>query len=105
MARVLNDENFEAFAAENDGPLLVDFFSDGCIPCRRVAPVLMRLEKEYEDRITFVKVKIAMSPETVKKYKIEAAPTLIVLKDGKEAGRHRGVANADQIEKLIQSVL
>lgn len=102
---VLNDETFAAFIEASDKPVLVDFFNDGCVPCRRVAPVLARAEKTYEDRIAFVKVKIAMSPETVKAYTVEAAPTLLVTKDGKEAGRHRGVANADQVEALLQSVL
>lgn len=105
MAEVLNDDNFDAFVAESDKPVLVDFYNDGCIPCRRVAPVLSRTEKGYEDKVAFVKVKIAMNPNTVKKYAVEAAPTLLVLKDGEEAGRHRGVANAEQIEELIQSVL
>lgn len=105
MAEILNDSNFEAFIAESAKPVLVDFFNDGCVPCRRVAPILSRTEKAFEEQVAFGKVKIAMNPETVKKYGVEAAPTLIVFKDGAEAARHRGVATAEQITALIEQVL
>lgn len=105
MAEALRDDNFDFFIAESDKPVLADFYNDGCVPCRRVAPLLSRAEKKYEGRVNFVKVNIAMNPEAVRKYEVAAAPTLLVLKDGKEAGRHRGAANAEQIEALIENIL
>ncbi|KAH8046390.1 hypothetical protein JL722_13718 [Aureococcus anophagefferens] len=40
-----------AHHAENTGlPVVVDFYSDSCGPCRMIAPVFKKLAAEYKDR-------------------------------------------------------
>lgn len=103
MSEILNDESFGDFLKNND-IAFVDFFNEGCIPCRRVSPLISRLETTF-DTVKFGKIKIAANENTVKKYAVEAAPTLIVFKNGVEAARHRGVATAQQLTELIENVL
>jgi thioredoxin-like negative regulator of GroEL len=43
-----------------------------------------------------------MNPDLIKKYGIEAAPTLILFKNGIEAGRHRGAADAGTLKNFIE---
>ena len=37
-------------------PVIVDFYSDGCGPCRMIAPIFKKLAKEKEGQAVFVKV-------------------------------------------------
>ena len=43
---------------EADGLVLADFYSDSCVPCKRLAPVLAELEETYGDALKVVKVNI-----------------------------------------------
>lgn len=105
MAQVLNDETFSAFVSASTVPVLVDFYRDGCVPCRRVAPLLSRAGEKYADRLAVVRVNIALSPGLVQQYAIEAAPTLAVFQNGEEVARHRGVIDAAGLETLIRSAI
>jgi thioredoxin 1 len=102
MAVSLNGETFEAFLAQQDKPVLVDFYRDGCLPCRRVSPLLSKAGEQYEDKLVLARVNIGQSQELAGKLKIEAAPTLIIFQEGKEAARHRGVIDRDGLNQWIE---
>ena len=40
MAQRINKDNFEEKVLKNPLPVLVDFYSDSCIPCKQLSPVL-----------------------------------------------------------------
>lgn len=102
MAEHLNGENFSGFVTNADLPVLVDFYRDGCIPCRRVAPLLSRAEAAYAGKILMAKVNITQNEALAEQYKIEAAPTLVLLKNGVEIDVHRGVITRDALNTLIE---
>lgn len=58
MAVRVNTENFEQEVLNSDKLVLTDFYSDSCIPCKRLSPVLSELEREYGDSLKVVKVNI-----------------------------------------------
>ena len=102
-ARIGNTE-FESEVLGSPLPVLADFYSDSCIPCKRMSPILSKLETEYEGRLKIVKVNTNFEKELVEKYSILAAPTLVLFKDGKEVSRIRGAAKNDEIKQLIDQV-
>lgn len=105
MAEKLDSSNFDSFLENSSVPVLVDFYSDGCIPCRRIAPLISKAENEYDTKVKFAKVNIGMNPDLIAKYSIEAAPTLVVLNDGVEINRLVGAADADTLKNFIDSIL
>lgn len=105
MAEKIDSSTFIQFIKDDEVPVLVDFYNDGCIACRRIAPIISKAEVEYEGRARFARVNIGMNPDLITEYSIEAAPTLIVFKNAKEIARHRGAADANIIKNFIESVL
>ena len=93
MAVRVNPENFAQEVLEADGIVLTDFYSDSCLPCKRLSPVLAELEETQD--IKLAKINIAY---------VQAAPTLIAFKNGKEAGRLRGAVKKDEIISLLNSI-
>lgn len=91
-ARVTKDE-FPATIAE--GLVLADFYSDSCLPCKRISPLLAELEEAGLFRL--VKVNVAYEPELTEQYNVQAAPTLVIFRDGAEAARLRGAVKRDEI--------
>ena len=58
MAARINEQQFEEKVLKADKPVLVDFYSDTCIPCKRMAGVLGEIEDDYEGKIDVVKVNV-----------------------------------------------
>ena len=48
MAARANAENFEELVLKSELPVLVDFYSDSCIPCKMMAGVVGDIEDDYE---------------------------------------------------------
>ena len=105
MILKLDSSNFESYINENSLPVLADFYSDGCIPCRRMSPLISRAETEYTERLDFAKVNIGANPDLVAKYSVEAAPTLIIFKNGEEISRLRGAADEAAFKEFIDNAL
>ena len=101
MAVRINADSFEAEVLQSDIPVLADFYSDSCVPCKRLSPVLAEVEEEYTDSIKVVKININLDTELAERYEVQAAPTLILYKDGKEADRLRGAIKKADIVDLI----
>ena len=102
MPARVNGENFEAEVLSSEIPVLVDFYSDSCVPCKKIAPVLSKLETEYEGRLKIVKINTNFDEELVEKYGIEATPTLVLLNKGDEVSRLKGAVGRDEIVSLIE---
>ena len=84
MAERIHAGDFDSKVLADGTFALVDFYSDSCVPCKRMVPVLAKLEEKYGDQIFVGKVNVAYEQELVEEYKVMSAPTLIFLKDGEQ---------------------
>jgi thioredoxin 1 len=102
---VLNDDNFAAQVETAQGLVLVDFFATWCGPCRAMKPNFDKVAADYKDRLKFGALDIDVGTKTAKKYDIEAVPTLIVFKDGKQVAQHVGYCGPDDIKAIVDAYL
>lgn len=65
-------------------PVLVDFYSTSCPPCRTLAPVIEALARQYKGRAVVCKVDVTKLPQLPTRYGIQAVPTVLFFKDGRE---------------------
>jgi uncharacterized repeat protein (TIGR04076 family) len=70
MAARVSKENFEAEVLQASTPVLVEFYSDSCIPCKQMSPILGDIEDDYEDRLKVVKVNANFDGELAEQYAI-----------------------------------
>lgn len=101
MALRVNSENFESEVLKSELPVLADFYSDSCVPCKRLSPIISQLESERSDSLKVVKVNINFDTELAEKYEVQAAPTLIYFKNGEETARLRGAVKKAEIEEIL----
>lgn len=102
MALRVNTENFDSEVIHSELPVLVDFYSDSCVPCKMLSPVLSQIESEHSGELKVVKVNVNFDIDLAERFDVQAAPTLILFKNGVEQARHRGAAHKDDIEELIK---
>ena len=105
MAVRVNSENFSEEVLKADGIVLVDFYSDSCIPCKKISPVLSEAEEAYPDKFKLAKANVNLDSELALQYDVQATPTLIFFRDGKEQSRLRGSVGQSEINDIISSLL
>jgi thioredoxin 1 len=77
---------------------MVDLGARSCIPCKMMAPILEKLEKEYKGRAAIVFLDVSKDPEQAKRFGISIIPTQIFFdKEGKEVLRHTGFMSEEAI--------
>ena len=101
MAARINAEQFEELVLKAEKPVLVDFYSDTCIPCKMVSATLGDIADEYEDKIVVYKVNVNFEADLAAQYQVMAAPTIVSFYQGKETGRTRGTVGKDEITALF----
>jgi len=74
-------------------PVVVDFFSNGCGPCRMIAPAYTRIAKEYAGRAVFMKVNVNTNWETSQVAQVSSMPTFQFFLNGQKKAQFSG---ADQ---------
>ena len=82
-------------------PVVIDFYSDGCGPCRMVAPHFKRLAKQFKDRVVFAKVDINYNRETAGFARIRSMPTFQFYVNGKRVHQFSG-ADVNQIQSYAE---
>lgn len=79
-------------------PRLVDLGAGKCIPCKKMAPILEDLKKEYAGRMNVEFIDVWKNPDAGKAYGIEVIPTQIFYDaSGKELSRHIGFFGKEDI--------
>ena len=76
------DASFEQEVLKSDTPVLVDFWSEWCGPCRMIGPSLEDIAKEMDGKLKVVKVNIDENPMAPTRYGVRSIPTLLLFKNG-----------------------
>jgi thioredoxin 1 len=79
-------------------PKLLDLGAGKCIPCKKMAPILEELKKEYAGKMEVEFVDVWLNPDAADKYGIRLIPTQIFYEaTGKELFRHEGFFGKEDI--------
>jgi len=105
MAARINKDSFKREVLESALPVIVDFYSDSCIPCKQLAPVLGGIEDDYEDQLKVFKVNVNFDADLAEEYSVMASPTLLFFKEGREVERVRGLVKKQELETIISEKL
>ncbi len=103
--QALTDDTFHDVVGNSEVPVLIDFWSPWCMPCRFLAPVLEEEARKYQGRVRFCKVDVQDNPRVASEFRISAVPTLLVFRDGKPVDRAVGLQSPADISALLDKVL
>lgn len=103
LIKHITDASFEADVINATSPVLVDFWAEWCSPCKMIAPVLEELAKDYEGKLTIVKVNVDEHTNTPAKYAVRGIPTLLLFKNGTVMASKVGAASKSQLAAFIDS--
>ncbi len=84
---------------------MIDLGAKKCIPCKMMAPILEKMEKNYKGKAAIIFIDIWKNKDQAKKFGIRAIPTQIFFnKEGKEVYRHVGFMGETAIIKQLKKM-
>lgn len=76
-------------------PVLLDFSSETCGPCRMMAPILERLARRRAGELMVIKIDIGRYPELAASFGVQAVPTFVIVHRQSERGRTTGAMSEE----------
>ena len=102
----LNKENFESEVLEAEGYVLVDFWSQGCEPCKALMPSVHELADKYGHKLKFAALDTTKARRLAIKQKVLGLPTIAIYKDGNKVEEvTKDDATVPNIEAMINKYL
>jgi thioredoxin 1 len=98
-------QDFDATVIASSKPVFVDFWATWCPPCKRIAPFVEELAKDYEGKAIVAKIDVDEAVEVASRYGINSVPTLMVFKNGQPVEAVVGALPKEQMARLIDKHL
>ncbi len=87
----------------SEKPVLVDFYTDWCSPCKSMDPVLKQVKEKYKDDIRIIKVNVDRYPFIATQYHVQSIPTFIIFKNGRIEWRATGTRSFQEFSKELSN--
>jgi len=100
----ISDATFGEFVAQND-VVIVDCWAPWCGPCKRIAPILDEVAKEYSGKLAIGKLNTDENPQTPMKFGVMSIPTLLVFKQGRLVNQIVGAVPKKDILAKVEPIL
>ena len=99
--KVLSDADFQQVISAATVPVLVDFWAEWCMPCKRIAPFVEQLAAEFDGKAIVAKMNVDENPATPGQFGIHSIPTLLVFKGGKVVDSIVGLRNKEELKQVL----
>ena len=100
-----NGTDFERYVLKAERPVLVDFYSDSCPPCRKLAPTIEILAEEYDGRAVVCKINVERVPDLARQYGIQGIPAVLFFSGGREVQRLVGLQPRDTYTDVLDKLI
>ncbi|QXE18031.1 MULTISPECIES: co-chaperone YbbN [Clostridium] len=100
---ILDKNTFKDEVLEAKGYVLVDYFGDGCVPCKALMPDVEALAEKYGEQVKFCKLNTTKARRLAISQRVLGLPTIILYKDGEKLEEVvKDDANKENIEAMIK---
>lgn len=103
--RAVTDATFDAEVNKSDRPVLVDFGTQWCAPCKQMEPTLEALSVELGGSIKIVKVDLDTDPATAAQMGVRGIPAMFLFKDGKVVANRTGATPKAALRAWIEAAI
>jgi len=103
MLHHADDSSFEREVLQHPRPVLVEFFTTTCGPCKQLEPHLRSLAAHISPSAKVVKVDTNRARATARAYGVRMAPTFILFVNGQPVDAIQGAPPIQRLHQFIQS--
>ena len=93
---------FDSEVLHSDVPVLVDFYTESCSPCRMMSPILAEMELESSGALKIVKIDAAADGQLSASFRVNAVPTFVLFNRGQQVGQITGARGKKDLTKWVE---
>ncbi len=86
-------------------PAIIDFYADWCGPCKRVAPIMEELAKEYDGKVKIYKIDTEVERELAGMFGIRSIPSILFIPMEDQPQMTTGALPKENFVQIIEEVL
>ena len=83
------------------GPVLLDFYTSTCGPCRTMNPILEEISKEFSS-LKVAKVEVTQNPEVSQMFGVMSVPTIILMQDCQVKQVIHGASSKESLKTMVK---
>ena len=80
----LTRETFEAEVLQAEGTVFVDYYSDGCVPCKALTPFVEEMAAKYGDKMKFTALNTTKARRLAINQKVLGLPVMAIYQGGEK---------------------
>ena len=102
--KVFDYQNSRVYRFEGERPVVIDFYTNWCVPCKTIAPILEELQREYEGKVDIYKVDSEVERELARAFRVHSIPTLLFVPMLGQPQLGRGALSKGELMKYVKEV-
>lgn len=99
------EQNPQNWKFEGEIPAVIDFYADWCQPCKRIAPIMEKLAKDYEGRIHVYKIDVDDEQKLAAVFRVQSIPAVLFTPLDGQPMMQAGALTEDMYVKIIEEQL
>jgi thioredoxin 1 len=103
--RQITAAQFDSEVMGSKEPIVVDFYTDDCPPCRALSPILQEWEQEANNAFKVVKVDAAAEATLASQYGVRSVPTVLLFSGGRCLAQTIGLKSKKDLKKWFDDGL
>ena len=96
-----DNAEFNEFINKSNKPIVVDFFTPTCGPCKSLAMFIDKLSNEYADKLEFCKVDVSKRDDLQEQLNVQTVPCVVCFNNGFEIARIVG-NNQAKVKEIVE---
>ena len=101
----LTSSNFNKIIANNELPVMVDFWAPWCGPCKMMAPIFEQAAQQLEPDMLLAKLNTENEQSIAARYGIRSIPTIAIFRGGRVVAQQAGAMDLRSLTSWANSQL
>lgn len=99
------ENNPQTWVYVGELPAIIDFYADWCAPCRKIAPIMEKLAKQYDGRLKIYKIDVDKEQKLASVFQVRSIPSILFTPLKGQPMMQAGAMTEEQYVKIIEEQL
>jgi thioredoxin len=106
LTKVWNFEsNPQNWVYEGEVPAIIDFYADWCAPCRKIAPIMEKIAKDYDGKLKVYKIDVDKEQKLAGVFQVRSIPSILFTPVSGQPMMQAGAMTEEMYVKIIEEQL